>query len=102
MRVKTRKLKSIILSRLLQFCQMQKQLDSIKEEVVERIRIVFLRDFDGNNRKFAKEVGCDEKTIRFLFQHNQGMTLNLLFKIARAINVSPSKLLEGLEFQKEQ
>lgn len=86
----------------MQFCSMQKQLDSIKEEVVDRIRIVFLQDFDGNNRKFAKEVGCDEKTIRFLFQHNQGMTLNLLFKIARAINVSPSKLLEGLEFQKEE
>lgn len=81
---------------------MQKQLDSIKEKVVDRIRIVFLRDFDGNNRKFAKEVGCDEKTIRFLFQHNQGMTLNLLFKIARAIKTSPSELLEGLEFKKEE
>lgn len=85
----------------MQFCPMQKQLDNIKTEVVQRIRIVFQRDFDGNNRKFAKEVGCDEKTIRFLFDHNQGMTLNLLFKIARAIKTSPSELLKGLEFKKE-
>lgn len=80
---------------------MQKQLDSIKTEVVQRILVVFERDFDGNNRKFAKEVVCDEKTIRFLFDHNQGMTLNLLFKIARAIKTSPSELLKGLEFKKE-
>jgi hypothetical protein len=102
MRGKTRKSKSIILLRLMQFCSMQKQLDSIKKEVVQRILIIFERDFDGNNRKFAKEVGCDEKTIRFLFDHNQGMTLNLLFKIARAIKISPSQLLEGLEFKKDE
>jgi plasmid maintenance system antidote protein VapI len=80
---------------------MQKQLDEIKKEVVDRIRIVFLRDFDGNNRKFARAVGCDEKTIRYLFDHNQGMTLNLLLKISRAIQISPSELLKGLEFKKE-
>ena len=80
---------------------MQKQLDEIKKEVVDRIRIVFLRDFDGNNRKFARAVGCDEKTIRYLFDHNQGMTLNLLLKISRAIQISPSELLKGLEFKKK-
>lgn len=80
---------------------MQKQLDEIKSEVVKRIEKVFLSDFDGNNRKFARAVGCDEKTIRLLFNNNQGMTLNLLFKISRAIKISPSELLEGLEFKNE-
>lgn len=80
---------------------MQKQLDEIKTEVVKRIEKVFLSDFDGNNRKFARAVGCDEKTIRLLFNNNQGMTLNLLFKISRAIKISPSELLKGLEFKNE-
>lgn len=83
------------------FCKMQKQLDLIKDEVIQRIRIVFLRDFDGNNRKFARAVGCNEKSIRSLFDHKQGMTLNMLFKIASAIKISPSELLDGLELKKE-
>jgi len=80
---------------------MQKQLDKIKDEVVQRIRVVFERDFDGNNRKFAKVVGCHEKTVRDLFSDNQGMTLNLLFKITKAIKITPSQLLEGLEYKDE-
>lgn len=80
---------------------MQKQLDKIKKEVVQRIHVVFERDFDGNNRKFAKAVGCNEKTVRDLFSDNQGMTLNLLLKIAKAIKITPSQLLEGLEFKDE-
>lgn len=79
------------------FCQMQKELDKIKKEVTQRIHQEFIEKFDGNNRKFAKEVGCNEKTIRKLFDDNQGMTLNLFFKLARAIKIKPSKLLEDLE-----
>lgn len=85
----------------MQFCFMQKQLDKIKGEVIQRIRVVFVRDFDGNNRKFAKAVGCHEKTVRDLFADNHGMTLNLLLKIAKAIKVTPSQLLEGLEVKDE-
>ncbi len=80
---------------------MQKELDKIKEEVVERIRVVVKKDFDGNNRKFARAVGCNEKSIRSLLDHNQGMTLNMLFKIATAIKTTPSQLLDGLEYKKE-
>lgn len=80
---------------------MQKELDDIKKELVNRIRIVFMRDFDGNNRKFAKKVGCNEKTVRMLFGDNQGMTINLLFKICSAIDTTPSELLNGLELKKE-
>ncbi|MGQ2985358.1 helix-turn-helix domain-containing protein [Flavobacterium sp.] len=80
---------------------MQKELDDIKREVTQRIYKEFQSKFEGNNRKFAKAVGCDEKTIRLIFDHNQGMTLNLFFRIAAAIEVEPSVLLEGLNFKKE-
>lgn len=80
---------------------MQKKLDEIKKEITDRIYKEFENKFENNNRKFAKAVGCDEKTIRLLFDHNQGMSLNLLFKIAAAIDVKPSELLKDLELKKE-
>lgn len=80
---------------------MQNELDKIKKELVQRILVVFNKDFEGNNRKFARAVGCDEKTIRLLFDHNQGMTLNLLLKICSAIKITPSELLKDLELKKE-
>lgn len=76
---------------------MQKELEIIKKDVTERIHKLFLEKFDGNQRKFAAAARCDEKTIRLLFQENSGMTLNLLFKIAVALETTPSKLLDGLE-----
>lgn len=79
------------------FCDMQNELDKIKKEVTQRIHVEFLKKFDGNNRKFAKAVDCNEKTIRKLFDDNQGMTLNLFFKLARAIKIKPSELLKDLE-----
>ncbi|MEE1897445.1 hypothetical protein V1389_03795 [Flavobacterium rakeshii] len=79
---------------------MQKELDDIKKEVTQRIYKEFQIQFGGNNRQFAKVVGCNEKTIRLLFDHNQGMSLNLFFKLAAAINMTPSDLLKGLEMKK--
>ena len=56
--------------------------------------------FAGNKLQFAKAAGCDEKTLRLLFEQGQGMTLNLLFKLAYALEVSPSELLKGLSIRK--
>ena len=56
--------------------------------------------FAGNKLQFAKAAGCDEKTIRLLFEQGQGMTLNLLFKLAYALEVLPTELLEGLSIKK--
>ncbi len=56
--------------------------------------------FAGNKLQFAKAAGCDEKAIRLLFENKQGMTLNLLFKLAQALDITPSKLLEGLALRK--
>lgn len=55
--------------------------------------------FAGNKLQFAKAAGCDEKTLRLLFEQGQGMTLNLLFKLAYALEISPSELLDGLSLK---
>lgn len=80
---------------------MHKQLDEIKKEVTERIKKEFLKKFNGNKTQFAKKAGCDEKTIRLLFDFGQGMTLNLLFKLAFALDLNPSDLIKDLRIKKE-
>lgn len=79
---------------------MQKELEILKKDVTDRIHKLFLKKFEGNKLQFSIAVGCDEKTIRLLFDENQGMTLNLLFKIAAALETTPSNLLDGLELKK--
>jgi plasmid maintenance system antidote protein VapI len=79
---------------------MQQQLDQLKMEVTKRVYKLFMEKFAGNKSQFAKAAGCDEKTLRLLFEENQGMTLNLLFKLASALEISPSELLAGLSFKK--
>lgn len=79
---------------------MQQQLDKVKEEVTKRVYKHFMAKFAGNKLQFAKAAGCDEKTLRLLFEKGQGMTLNLLFKLAYALEVSPSELLDGLSLKK--
>lgn len=75
---------------------MQEELDKIKAEITKRIHDKFLVQFEGNKRKFARAVGCDEKAVRLLFDEGSGMTLNFLFKIGKALKVDPSELLKGL------
>lgn len=78
---------------------MQNQLEDIKSVLTKRIYALFIEKYEGNKSKFAKEVGCDEKTIRLIFDHNQGMTLNLFFKIAKALEVEPSELIKDLKIK---
>lgn len=75
---------------------MQQQLDKIKVEVTRRVYNLFMEKFAGNKLQFAKAAGCDEKALRLLFEQNQGMTLNLLFKLAYALDVPASELLKDL------
>jgi plasmid maintenance system antidote protein VapI len=77
----------------------QNKLDILKSELTKRIYILFLEKYDANKLRFAKSVGCDEKTIRLLFDMNQGMTMNLFFKIAKALEISPSELLKDLQLE---
>jgi hypothetical protein len=75
---------------------MQNELDAIQVELTKRIHSLFLEKFYGNKLAFSKAAHCDEKTIRRLFEHQQGMTINLLFKIAFALDIKPIQLLDGL------
>ncbi|WP_310559106.1 helix-turn-helix domain-containing protein [Flavobacterium sp.] len=75
---------------------MQNELDEIQLELTKRIHLLFLEKFNGNKLAFSKAAHCDEKTIRRLFENQQGMTINLLFKIAFALETNPSDLLYGL------
>lgn len=79
---------------------MQQQLNDIKAEVTSRVYKLFMSKFAGNKLKFAKAAGCDEKAIRLLFDEGQGMTLNLLFKLAYALDITPSEILQGLKLKK--
>ncbi|MGK4567334.1 helix-turn-helix domain-containing protein [Flavobacterium sp. 3HN19-14] len=75
---------------------MQQKLDELKAELTQRVHTLFIEKFDGKQREFARAVGCDEKIVRKLFRGEQGMTVNLLFKMAAALKVKPVDLLEGL------
>ena len=80
---------------------LDKQLENLKKEVTARLYKLFMAQYNGNKLRFAKDVKCDEKAIRLLFDEGQGMTLNLMFKLCHTLNVSPSELLKGLELSKE-
>ena len=54
---------------------------------------------NGNKLQFAKKVGCDEKTIRLIFDKNQGITMNLFFKIAYALEIEPSELIKDIKLK---
>jgi plasmid maintenance system antidote protein VapI len=78
---------------------MQNELDAIQKQLTQRIYLLFLEKFNGNKLAFSKAAHCDEKTIRRLFENQQGMTVNLLFKIAFAIETTPSQLLADLSIE---
>lgn len=77
-----------------------KQLDIIKKEVTERIYQRFMEKYNGNKLQFAKSAGVNESSIRDLFNDGQGMTLNMLFKLCSALDISPSEILAGLQVDK--
>ncbi len=81
-------------------CFVQTELDYIKETLTKRIYILFIEKYKGNKLQFAKKVGCDEKAIRLIFDKNQGMTINLFFKIASALEVEPVELIKDLKINK--
>ena len=81
-------------------CFVQTELDNIKETLTKRIYILFMEKHNGNKLQFAKKVGCDEKAIRLIFDKNQGMTINLFFKIASALEVEPVDLIKDLKINK--
>jgi plasmid maintenance system antidote protein VapI len=80
---------------------MQKQLEKIEIELAQRIYKLFLQRFDGNKSAFAKASECNETTIRRIFRNEQGITINLLIRLAFALDVTVIDLLRDLKIEKE-
>lgn len=77
---------------------MEQELLRLKKEVRDRLYDRLQEKFGGNNRELARKVGCHEKTIRTILACEQDITLGLLFRLCRALDVSASELLQDLEF----
>lgn len=76
---------------------MQKQIKEIEVELIQRIYKLFLVKFDGNNSEFAKATQCSETTIRRLFRHEQGITINLLLRMCYALNTTVCEVSKELK-----
>jgi plasmid maintenance system antidote protein VapI len=80
---------------------MQKQLEKIETELAQRIYKLFMEKFDGNKSAFARASECKETTIRRIFRNEQGITVNLLFRLANALQVNATDLLKDFTIEKE-
>ena len=80
---------------------MQKELDKIESEIIERVYLLFQKKYDGNKSAFAKATECSETTIRRVLRKKQGITINLLLRIADALDTTVSDLMKDLKIQKK-
>lgn len=80
---------------------MQKQLEKIEAELVKRIHDLYIEKYNGNKTAFANASGCKETTIRRILRNQQGITINLLLRLANALDTPIDVLLEGLSIKKE-
>lgn len=76
---------------------MENELKNIENQLAIRIYKLFIAKYDGNKSAFAKDVSCNEATIRRIFRNDQGITINLLFRIANALDITVAELLKGLK-----
>ena len=80
---------------------MQKQLEIIEIELVQRIYKLFMVKFDGNKSAFAKASQCNETTIRKILRNEQGITVNLLIRLAFALEIPVTDLLQDFKIEEE-
>ncbi len=78
---------------------MQEQLDKIEAELVERIYKLYMEKFNGNKSAFARATKCRETTIRRILRNEQGISINLLFRISHALEVEITELLKNLSIE---
>ncbi|WP_188051085.1 helix-turn-helix transcriptional regulator [Flavobacterium sp. GP15] len=81
---------------------MQKDIENIEAELIDRIYKIFITKYDHNKSSFAKASGCTETTIRRVLRKEQGITINLLVRIAYALNTTVSDLMQGLQIKKDE
>lgn len=75
---------------------MQKRLEEIELELVDRIYKVFLVKFNGNKSEFARIAGCSETTVRRVFRNQQRMTVNLFLRFCFALGIDINEIFEGV------
>lgn len=80
---------------------MHEQLEQIEAELSKRIYDLFLKKYNGNKSEFARASDCRESTVRRIFKNEQGITINLLLRIANALDIEVVELLKGLSIKKE-
>lgn len=80
---------------------MQKQLEKIEIELAKRIYKLFMVKFDGNKSAFARAAQCKETTIRRIFRNQQGITFNLLLRLAFALDVPIEDLIKNFEIERD-
>lgn len=79
-----------------------KDIEILEAELVDRIYKLFLKKYDGNKSSFARDSNCTETTIRRILRNEQGITINLLVRMANALDTTPSELLNDLNLKKEE
>lgn len=75
---------------------MQKHLEQIEVELVNRIYKEFLVKFNGNKSEFAKKAFCSETTVRRVFRNEQRMTVDLFLRFCIALGKSVNEIFEGI------
>jgi plasmid maintenance system antidote protein VapI len=81
---------------------MQKQLEKIEIELAQRIYKLFMVKFEGNKSAFAKASQCNETTIRRILRNQQGITINLLIRLAYALETTVNDLLMDFKIEEEE
>jgi plasmid maintenance system antidote protein VapI len=81
---------------------MQKEVEKIESELVDRIYKSFIVKYNGNKSAFSKASGCAETTIRRVLAKQQGITINLLVRMAYSLDTTVSDLMNGLQVPKEE
>jgi hypothetical protein len=81
---------------------MQKSMEQIELEIVNRIYKLFLVKYHGNKSLFAKASQCSETTVRRVFRNEQRMTLNLLLRFCKALEKDVNEIFEDITVLKEK
>lgn len=76
---------------------MLKRFDEIEEKIAEKIYKLNLEKFNGNNSRLALLADCSETTVRRIFRNKQRMTLNLLLRFCKALDVDIVDLLKEID-----
>ncbi len=76
---------------------MRQEIGQVEAELSERIYKLFLVKFNGNKSAFARASRCSEAAVRKVFRKEQSITFNLLLRFCRALDVSISDLVNGLD-----